>query len=385
MIAALTLIGSLLLTLAAALLGLVVMVPSPTRSIAYLAVVAGEKSYVIIALALAGAFLAWKVMIPGTLRAARFSLLFAFIGIVLACVPPVQAVRLASERHVLLNFGRYLLAPVDIGTAHPHQTVVYAHAGGQALSLDVYRPPPWPTPVPAIVIAHGGGWSNGDKGEGSRASERLAAAGYAVFDVQYRLGPQPNWQTATGDLKCAVAWVKQHAGEVGVNVDVNRVALMGRSAGGHLALLAAYSADDPELASSCGPGDPRVAAVIAYYAPTDLAWGYELPANPRIYDTSQKLRDFLGGPPSAVSERFYKASVVNRVTKGAPRTLLIQGGHDQFVSPEHVDRLVPKLRAAGVAHDTVVIPYGQHGFDYVLGGLGQQIAESAVLAFLSGK
>jgi acetyl esterase/lipase len=384
MLAALTLVGSLLLTLAAALLGLVVVLPSPNRTIAYLAVVAGEKTFVIIALALLGAFLAWKVMIPGTLRAARFSLLFAFVGIVLACVPPVQAVRLASERHVLLNFGRYLIAPIDIGAARPHQTVVYAHAGGQALALDVYRPPPWPTPVPAIVVVHGGGWSNGDKGELSRTSERLAAAGFAVFDIQYRLAPQPNWQTATGDVKCAVAWVKQHAGEVGVNVDVNRVALMGRSAGGHLALLAAYTTDDPELASTC-PGDSRVSAVIAYYAPTDLAWGYELPANLRVYDTSQKLRDFLGGPPAKVSDRFYKASLVNRVTKAAPRTLLIQGGRDQFVSPEHVDRLAPKLHAAGIPYDTVVIPYGQHGFDYVLGGLGQQIAESATLAFLSGK
>jgi len=382
MLAVVTLLGSLLLTVTATLLGLSVVVPSPARNVAYLAVVAGEKTYVIVLLAIFGAFLAWKVMVPGTLRAARASLLLAVIAVVLACVPPVQAVQLATERHVSLDIGRYLLAPVDIRAAHPQQTAVYATVGGQALALDVYRPPASSAQVPAVVLLHGGGWSAGDKGETPLFSERLAAAGYGVFDVQYRLSPQPNWQTATGDVKCAVAWVKQHGKDVGVDVDPARVTLLGRSAGGHLALLAAYTPDDPDLPSSCGAGDAHVAAVVAFYAPTDLPWGYELPANTRVYDTSQKLRDFLGGPPSAVADRFYKTSPVNRVTASSPRTLLIHGGRDQFVSPQHVDRLVPKLRAAHVPYDTLVIPYGQHGFDYVSGGFGEQIAEAAVLSFL---
>ena len=93
----------------------------------------------------------------------------------------------------------------------------------------------------------------------------------------------------------------------------------------------------------------------------------------------------MSGPPSAVSDRYYKTSVVNRVTPTAPRTLLIHGGRDQFVSPYHVDRLVPRLRAAHVPYDTLLIPYGQHGFDYVSGGLGQQIVEATMLKFLRGE
>jgi acetyl esterase/lipase len=235
-----------------------------------------------------------------------------------------------------------------------------------------------------VVLVHGGGWSNGDKGEAPRFTEQLAAAGHAVFDVQYRLHPQPNWQTAVADVKCAVIWAKQHGREVGVNVDPARVALLGRSAGGQLALLAAYTAEDPELPSSCGPGDASVAALVAFYAPTDLPWGYELPANPRVYDTSEKLRQHLGGPPAKVADRYYKTSPVNRVTKGAPRTLLLHGARDQYVAVAHVERLLPKLQAAGVAHEAVILPYGQHGFDYISGGLGEQIAQAAVLKFLAG-
>ena len=61
--------------------------------------------------------------------------------------------------------------------------------------------------------------------------------------------------------------------------------------------------------------------------------------------------------------------------------MLVHGGRDQFVSPQHVDRLLPQLRA-GVPHETLLIPYGQHGFDYVVGGLSGQIVESALLTFL---
>jgi acetyl esterase/lipase len=250
--------------------------------------------------------------------------------------------------------------------------------------MDVYRPASKPgDAVPAVIVIHGGGWQSGDKGETPKASRWLALQGFAVFDIQYRLSPQPNWRAAVGDVKCAVGWVKEHAAAAGVNLDRKRVALLGRSAGGHLALLAAYTPADPLLGPSCPVKDTAVSAVVSFYAPTDLVWGYENPANVRVYDTSQKLRDFLGGTPSTAPDAYRLASITNRVQARAPRTLLRHGGRDQFVSAKHVDRLVPRLKLSGIAHEALVFGYGQHGFDYVFGGMSGQIVEHTLLKFLN--
>ena len=87
-----------------------------------------------------------------------------------------------------------------------------------SLALDVYLPAPPEkselrpqAPDRPVLVVHGGFWSSGDKGDAPHASRRLADLGFTVFDVEYRTSPQPNWKTATGDVKCAIGWVKQHA------------------------------------------------------------------------------------------------------------------------------------------------------------------------------
>ena len=377
------LVFSFVLTLAAALAALLIVAPAPVQKLAFLAIVVDEKSYLILIATVIGGLLAWAGAPPDRWAPAAVSLLLGAFAFGVALIPPVQALRLARERHVSLQLGRYLTAPIDVRPARPDQTLVYATVDGRPLSLDVYRPPHAMGAVPAVIVLHGGGWSAGDKGETPLQSARLAAAGYAVFDVQYRLAPQPNWRAAVGDVKCAIGWVKEHAQQAGVTVDPRRVTLLGRSAGGHLALLAGYAPDDPALPASCPARDVRVESVISFYGPTDLGWAYEHPTNPRVFESSVRLRGFLGGPPSTVPEPYETCSITNHVTAQVPRTLLIQGAQDQFVSPAHVHFLAPKLKAAHVPVDVVMIPYGQHGFDYVVGGLGQQIVEAAVLQFLA--
>ena len=378
-----TLIVSLLLTVAAALASLVIMVPSFNQRMSFLAVLLGEKTFLTILAALVGAVLAWACARPGRWLGPAASMALAAFAAGVALIPPVQAVRLARERHVALSWSRYLGSTLDVHPGHPQQTLVYATVEGRPLALDVYRPPATTAPVPAVIVIHGGGWSGGDKGETPQQSARLAAQGYAVFDIQYRLAPQPNWKSAVGDVKCAIGWVKQHARDAGVEVDPQRVTLLGRSAGGHLALLAAYTAGDASLPPSCPAPDTKVESVISFYGPTDMVWGYEHPTNPKVYQSSQRLRGFLGGPPSAAAEAYQICTIGNHVVAGLPRTLLLHGNQDQFVSPAHVYFLAPKLKAVGVPQDVVIVPYGQHGFDYVVGGLSNQIAESAVLRFLA--
>jgi acetyl esterase/lipase len=234
-----------------------------------------------------------------------------------------------------------------------------------------------------VIVVHGGGWTAGDKGEAPRASAALAHNGIAVFDVQYRLAPPPTWRDAVGDVKCAIGWVKQHALRAGVDVDPARVFLLGRSAGGHLALLAAYTPDDATLPPSCDAGDTRVAGVISLYGPSDLAAAWEHPGNPRVFDLHGRMSQYVGATPATEPDRYRLLSPIERVTSAAPPTLLIHGGRDAFVPVDQATRLARKLAELGVPHDLLVIPYAQHAFDFVSGGLGQQLAEQATLHFLA--
>ena len=92
--------------------------------------------------------------------------------------------------------------------------------------------------------------------------------------------------------------------------------------------------------------DSSVESVISLYGPTDLAWAYAHPANLHAADSPEKLRAFLGDAPEREPERYRAMSPTERVTATAPRTLLVQGGRDQFVAPDQMDRLAARLAAA---------------------------------------
>jgi acetyl esterase/lipase len=378
-----------LLAAARAAAAALIVAPAPSMAFALGAIAASEKSAWIalaaaLALPLAVGDLLWghRAGLISTLAA-----LLAAGALAVALIPVVQATRLGRARGVKIDWARALRAPLDTaGPGRPNLTVPYTTGPeGRTLSLDVYLPPA-PSVAPSrpsrpILVVHGGFWSAGQRGEAPLASRRLADLGFTVFDVEYRLAPQPNWQTALGDVKCAIGWVKQHATTPDWNVDPAKLALLGRSAGGHLVLMAAYAPGDPALPASCPAGDTSVDAVIALYAPTDLIWGYEHPSNPRAADSRARTRNFLGGAPDTEAARYRALSPVERVTPGAPRTLLAHGGRDQLLDHAHLDLLAAKLAAAGVPHETLFIPWAQHAFDFG-GGPSNQLLEPTLLRFL---
>jgi acetyl esterase/lipase len=408
------LLVGVLLALAAAGAAALIVISAPSFNMALYAVGASEKSAYIIAVAVVAAVLALIGMRPGTRVISFAAILIAIATMIVALTPGAQALRLAGEKRVNLDFGRYLGSDIEKeAKGNPKKTVPYATVDGHALEADVYvagggkgsgttRP---------IVVVHGGGWSSGDKGDASRFSQWLADNARAtVFDIAYRTSPQPNWKAAVGDVKCAIAWVKSHATDPDWNIDVAKVTLLGRSAGGHLALLAAYTPGDPKLPPSCAiegaaaakpeakpddkaPAenkaaaepqgvDTRVEAVIAYYAPTDLAWGFAHPGNQSAYDIAAKIRGFVGSPPDGAADLYKLLSPTERVTAAAPRTFLIHGGRDQMIPKQHMELMADKLHAAEVRHETLLIPYAQHGFDFVFGGFSEQIVEVVLLRFL---
>jgi len=378
-----------LLAIAAAAAAALIIFPAPSKTLALAAIVAGERSVLIIAAAILGAVLALIGSRPGTRALSMLSVLLGLTAIGIALIPPAQALRLAGERRIELDFGRYLGARLDTeGPIKAEKTVPYASVDGRELGMDVYVPRrsgAAGTASAAVLVIHGGGWSSGDKGDASRFSRWLSERGYAVFDLDYRTKPQPNWKTATGDVKCAIGWLKQHASTADWNVDPKRITLLGRSAGGHLALLAAYTPGDPKLPPSCEAADTTVESVVDYYGPTELTWDYAHPSRPAVYDSRAKEEGFVGGTPTSHADLYRLLSPALRVTPAAPRTLLIHGGRDQFVAKENADLMAEKLQAASVRYDVLLIPYAQHSFDFMFGGFSEQIVEAVLLKFLEGR
>lgn len=256
--------------------------------------------------------------------------------------------------------------------------LAYATVGGQELRYDHYAPPPGPAPAPAVIVVHGGSWRSGDKGEFPGASIDLARQGYHVFDVAYRLAPGAPFPAAVGDVKCAIGVIKRQAAALGI--DPGRIALLGRSAGAQIALLAAYAADQQDLPASCDAGDTSVAAVVAFYPPTDLAYDYVNRIKPEL--TVGALDSYIGGGPEQFADAYRLATPQTWIGPATPPTLLLHGERDQYVRLRDSQVLADALEQAGRPFGLVELPLANHGFDANFAGLSSQQTRPFVTAFL---
>ncbi|NUS44783.1 MAG: alpha/beta hydrolase [Mycobacteriaceae bacterium] len=260
--------------------------------------------------------------------------------------------------------------------ARPRVCHVYQRVGRAELRLDVKLPHgDSPGLRPAVVWVHGGGWVAGNRAEGGMWHRWLNDRGYAVFAVDYRLAPPPRWNQAPGDVLCAIGWVKQHAAQY--HVDPNRMVIAGGSAGGNLALMAAYA--DARVRPSCPVADSSVRAVMALYPGSDLVtlWHDTGPHAIRV-----AVQKYTGGTPWQYPERYAAASPITYVRRGIPPTLLLHGTRDHISPFVLATELDDKLAAAGVEHELLAVPYGEHVFDLAWGDWGTQISRRVFARFL---
>ena len=190
---------------------------------------------------------------------------------VASLVPVAQATKTSSAKGVPLSLTGYFadLAPVPERFAdRSPEAVPYARSGSEDLKADVWEPPgdakdpgrrSGPDVAaqerPTVIVVHGGGWRSGERSDFPSWDAWLADEGYVVFDIDYRLSPSPSWRDAPSDVACAVGWVKENATRY--SVDPERVAIVGRSAGGHLALLTAYTEGRAAATPGCTARDVR--------------------------------------------------------------------------------------------------------------------------------
>ena len=242
-------------------------------------------------------------------------------------------------------------------------------ASGTRLSLDVYAAPQAGR-RPTVIVIYGGAWIFGELLQTEALDRAIAASGYTVIAIDYRHAPQFRFPTQVGDVLGALTYVRQNAEELGV--DLNRVAILGRSAGGELALIAGYH-----------PGPIRFRAVIGYYSPTNLTRGWNEVPVPDPAGVRRILSAYLGAGPTLIPGAYRAASPSSYVGPNLPPTLLIGGNRDELVKIDFQRAFTAQLRAAGNTVAAVEIPWSNHAFDSLPTGLGGQIALGAVRRFLA--
>ncbi len=240
----------------------------------------------------------------------------------------------------------------------------------EPLFLDLYQPPA-AGKYPAIITIYGGSWQRGSPAESAHMSQYLAARGYVVIAIDYRHAPQHRFPAQLEDVQTALAFVRDRTQEYEIEGD--RIALLGWSAGAHLALLAGFQAKQP------------IQSIVDYYGPVDLAAGYTDPPVPDPINSKQVLLALMGGTPNERPSAYAAASPITYATQATtrlPPTLLIYGGRDHLVEARFGQRLYDALIQSGNTAVWVKIPWAEHAFDKIFNGPSNQMALHFIERFL---
>ena len=239
----------------------------------------------------------------------------------------------------------------------------------RAEKLDLYLPePPAAGKLsPGLVWIHGGGWMGGEKGE-ARAREicgTLAQAGYVAVSINYKLGAGA-WPTNLHDCKNGVRFLRAHAAEY--HLDPARIAVAGGSAGGHLALMVAFTTGRKDLEPEAPYAglSSAVGCVIDMYGPTDILTrkATSKSGEPRATRKlmGKSLEVFRAASDEADVLRY--ASPVTHVNRNSPPVLILHGHADPTVDYEQSEELARTLKQHGVEHEFILLEGIGHTFDW---------------------
>ncbi len=239
--------------------------------------------------------------------------------------------------------------PLATGGVKYHAIEYGSVEGFRPLQLDLYLPRDAGVPAPSIVYFHGGGWAVGTRRRFGRSFKswsptplaRLAAAGFAVATVDYRLSNEARFPAQLDDAKAAVRWLRGHAAEL--SLDPDRIVAWGESAGAHVAALVGVTGSRDNGDDVCG--------VIDWYGPMDLTQGD---------DADSPESKLLGGTAIANVELARAASPALLVHPGAPRFHIQHGTRDSLVAIGQSEQLAGALDEVGVPVQFIGIEGAEH-------------------------
>jgi acetyl esterase/lipase len=252
--------------------------------------------------------------------------------------------------------------------------LVYGTGGKEKLLLDLAQPRQGAGPFPAVLVLHGGAWIMGSRKSCVPIVLELARHGCVAVSASYRLAPRHCYPAQIHDAKCAVRWLRANAARY--HIDPRRIAVLGYSAGGHLACLLGTTAGHRHLEGTGGHAGQcsKVQVVVAYYPVTDLR---------RLRKSNLHaivLESFLGG---SSARAYAQASPITHADRRSAPTLLIHGTADLLVPFAQSHVFARKLREAGAHVQLHTIRKAGHGFGSGPGAHDRE-ADRTALEFLKG-
>lgn len=241
--------------------------------------------------------------------------------------------------------------------------VPYVADGHARQKLDLYLPEKSDGPLPLIIWVHGGGWQGGSKTGCPPARDNYMARGYAVASIGYRLSGDAIFPAQIEDCKAAIRWLRAHAKEHNLNPD--RFAAWGSSAGGHLVALLGTSGDIRAFDVGAHlDQSSRVQAVCDYYGPTDLlqmdAHALNKQRSNHNSPTSAESK-LIGGAIQENKDKVARANPITYVSKDDPPFLIVHGDQDSTVAHHQSEILYDALRSAGARVRFHTIEGAGHG------------------------
>lgn len=239
-----------------------------------------------------------------------------------------------------------------------HGNVPYNNDTLQKHLLDIYLPANAKGKVPLVVFIHGGAWLVNDKyadmGYMKKTVAEIVGSGFALASIDYRFSTQAVFPAQIQDCNRAISFLYDNAGKYGF--DKKRFAVMGFSAGGHLASLVGLSKNN-NVAQFFMPGASksfRFKAVVDFYGPAELI------LFPGAADEKSPESMLIGATPLARPDLAKVASPVTYVDKNDPPFLIIHGEKDDMVAPKQSQLLSAWLNVAGVPNELIIVKDAPH-------------------------
>ncbi|MDM5248645.1 alpha/beta hydrolase [Lysinibacillus sp. G4S2] len=309
------------------------------------------------------------------------SISLLLINAFLIIEPIIEMENYAKKENVQVSlYSHFFNNKTEISSTFTKDIVYGKTTDGVELKLDM-----WPaneklknTRTPAVIKVHGGGWVDGSKASTPFWNQWLSELGFTVFDIDYRMPPQAGWKDEVADVKSAIGWVVEHADTY--KIDPEKINLMGDSAGGNLAMLAAYSMGDTTLPPSIDVPSVRINTVINFYGPSDMTKFHE--NNPSPGYVQNVMKEYIRGTPSQFPDRYQKLSPINYIGEHTPPTIMFLGTSDSLVPTEQATILDRELSMNNVSHEIYYLPKAEHVYDGVPGNLNTQITYEKLKVFL---
>jgi acetyl esterase/lipase len=222
--------------------------------------------------------------------------------------------------------------------------VVFGKGGDIDLPLDIYHPAPANAKRMAVIHLYGGGFFTGRKEAVATSARAFASQGYVSVASTYRLTNQGHWPAQIEDTKAAIRWTRANASRL--NIDPDKIAVAGYSAGGMLALFAAGTGDRPEFEGKGGNAgvSSKVAACCSYYAATR--------ATPNLFPEG-----------AATQEALAAASPTTYISKDFAPTIFLHGLADTTIPYRSSVDFFNKLHDLGVTVDLHLFQGAPHAYD----------------------